>query len=70
MKFSDHIAVFLTLGMELAVCVCCQPTGLAEGRLGKGESIEERMESPGDREEEGGELIFKAITAKHGKVYS
>ncbi|XP_035628588.1 histone-lysine N-methyltransferase EHMT1 isoform X6 [Oncorhynchus keta] len=42
-----------------------KPTGLAEGRLGKGESMEEGMESPGDREEEGGELIFKAITAKH-----
>uniref|UniRef100_A0A673WE38 Euchromatic histone-lysine N-methyltransferase 1b n=1 Tax=Salmo trutta TaxID=8032 RepID=A0A673WE38_SALTR len=37
------------------VCVCCQPTGLAEGRLGKGESMDEGMESPGDREEEGGE---------------
>uniref|UniRef100_A0A8C8IE75 Euchromatic histone-lysine N-methyltransferase 1b n=1 Tax=Oncorhynchus tshawytscha TaxID=74940 RepID=A0A8C8IE75_ONCTS len=38
-----------------SLCVCCQPTGLAEGRLGKGESMEEGMESPGDREEEGGE---------------
>lgn len=52
------------------MCVCCQPTGLAVGRLGKGESMDEGMESPGDREEEGGEFIFKAITTKHGKVYS
>ncbi|XP_041706662.1 histone-lysine N-methyltransferase EHMT1 [Coregonus clupeaformis] len=42
-----------------------QPTGLAKGRVGKGESMEEGMESPGDREEEGDDFIFKAITAKH-----
>lgn len=64
------IAVFLTLCMELSVYVCCQPTGLAKGRVVKGESMEDGMESPGDRVEEGSEFIFKVITAKHAKVYS
>lgn len=52
------IVVFLTLCMALSVYVCCQPTGLAKGRVVKGESMEDGMESPGDRAEEGGEFIF------------
>uniref|UniRef100_A0A674ERX1 Euchromatic histone-lysine N-methyltransferase 1b n=1 Tax=Salmo trutta TaxID=8032 RepID=A0A674ERX1_SALTR len=39
-----------------SVYVCCQPTGLAKGRVVKGESMEDGMESPGDRVEEGSEL--------------
>uniref|UniRef100_A0A8C8FJX5 Histone-lysine N-methyltransferase EHMT1-like n=1 Tax=Oncorhynchus tshawytscha TaxID=74940 RepID=A0A8C8FJX5_ONCTS len=43
------IVVFLTLCMALSVYVCCQPTGLAKGRVVKGEAMEDGMESPGDR---------------------
>ncbi|KAM9437647.1 histone-lysine N-methyltransferase EHMT1 isoform 3-T3 [Salvelinus alpinus] len=43
-----------------------QPTGLAEGRLGKGESMEEGMESPGDREEEGDTLRNEEVASRLG----
>uniref|UniRef100_A0A4W5LIG9 Euchromatic histone-lysine N-methyltransferase 1b n=1 Tax=Hucho hucho TaxID=62062 RepID=A0A4W5LIG9_9TELE len=43
-----------------------KPTGLAKGRVGKGESMEDGMESPGDRVEEGDASRDEEVAARLG----